>query len=344
MYNISEYWQETEKKTNEQNELNQNVRKQNTADTPLTEVWLHCICLFNAITNIHPSIFYTCLIKLSGRGGAGAYPTGHRVRGAVHPGQVASPSHRGPHRDKRDTQPHTGSHSLLRTILESPINLTCMFLDSGRKPEYPERTHAYTGRTCEHTERPQEGLEPGTFLLWGDSANHHAAQAVTRGSQMRAKPNSTTDLNTHHSEEDKLQKLWWDMKRTMHYHSVIPRVISRFYYSCYHYETYNAFSFCSNVNVQHANFVRTWIGTESTLKNVSHSGLANIELNSVGSGYIQKKQLSYCLDRFIMIDLILTVILLCLWNTLYACLFWFKSHHYADEDEGKIDKRSCILL
>ena len=38
MYNISEYWQETEKKTNEQNELNQNVRKQNTADTPLTEV------------------------------------------------------------------------------------------------------------------------------------------------------------------------------------------------------------------------------------------------------------------------------------------------------------------
>jgi len=41
-----------------------------------------------------------------------------------------------------------------------------MFLDGGRKPEYPERTHAYTGRTCRlHTERPQVGIEPGTFLL-----------------------------------------------------------------------------------------------------------------------------------------------------------------------------------
>jgi len=29
-----------------------------------------------------------------------------------------------------------------------------LFLDGGRKPEYPERTHAYTGRTCKlHTER-----------------------------------------------------------------------------------------------------------------------------------------------------------------------------------------------
>ena len=30
----------------------------------------------------------------------------------------------GPHRDK---QPHTRSHSLLRIIFETPINLTCMF-------------------------------------------------------------------------------------------------------------------------------------------------------------------------------------------------------------------------
>jgi len=50
--------------------------------------------------------------------------------------------------------------------LESPINLTCMLLDSGRKPEYLERTHAYTGRTCKlHTERPQVGIEPGTLSL-----------------------------------------------------------------------------------------------------------------------------------------------------------------------------------
>jgi len=34
-----------------------------------------------------------------------------------------------------------------------------MFLGGGRKPEFLERTHAYTGRTCKlHTERPQ--LEP----------------------------------------------------------------------------------------------------------------------------------------------------------------------------------------
>ena len=31
--------------------------------------------------NIHPSIFYTRLIRRSGRGGPGAYPSGHRARG-----------------------------------------------------------------------------------------------------------------------------------------------------------------------------------------------------------------------------------------------------------------------
>ena len=39
--------------------------------------------------------------------------------------------------------------------LETPINLACMSLDGGRKPEHPERTHADTGRTCKlHIERP----------------------------------------------------------------------------------------------------------------------------------------------------------------------------------------------
>ena len=42
--------------------------------------------------------------------------------------------------------------------LESPINLMSMSLDGGRKPEYPERTHADTGRTCKlHTERIRTG-------------------------------------------------------------------------------------------------------------------------------------------------------------------------------------------
>jgi len=43
--------------------------------------------------------------------------------------------------------------------LETPVNLTCMFLDGGRKPENPERTHRL------HTERPQAGIEPGTLSL-----------------------------------------------------------------------------------------------------------------------------------------------------------------------------------
>jgi len=56
--------------------------------------------------------------------------------------------------------------------------------DGGMKPEYPERTHAYTGRTCKlHTERPQPGIEPGTLLLLGDGANHHTVQPIYRDDQ-----------------------------------------------------------------------------------------------------------------------------------------------------------------
>ena len=110
--------------------------------------------------------FYTRLIRQSGRGGAGAYPSSHRGTSCTGRQSIT-----GPHRDKQDKQPHT--LIVLGTILESPINLTCMFLDGGRKPEYPERTHAIR-RTCKlHTERPQVGIEPGTLLLWGDGANHH---------------------------------------------------------------------------------------------------------------------------------------------------------------------------
>jgi len=40
-----------------------------------------------------------------------------------------------------------------------------MFSEGGRKSEYPERTSAYTGRTCKlHTERPQLGIEPANQL------------------------------------------------------------------------------------------------------------------------------------------------------------------------------------
>ena len=60
-------------------------------------------------------------------------------------------------------QRQTTSNTLTLTPtdnLETPVNLTCMFLDGGRKPEYPERTHAHTVRTCRlHIER-ELNLEP----------------------------------------------------------------------------------------------------------------------------------------------------------------------------------------
>ncbi|MEQ2202193.1 hypothetical protein XENOCAPTIV_026824 [Xenoophorus captivus] len=52
---------------------------------------------------------------------------------------------------------HTNTHTP-KDNLESPINLTGMSLDCGRKPEYLVRTHTYTGRTCKlHAERPPTG-------------------------------------------------------------------------------------------------------------------------------------------------------------------------------------------
>jgi len=75
---------------------------------------------------------------------AGVYPNCHWLSDGVHTGPVASPSQR----QTRQTTTHTLTLTP-RDNLESPINLTCMFLDGGRKPEYPERTHAYpTGNRC----------------------------------------------------------------------------------------------------------------------------------------------------------------------------------------------------
>ncbi|MEQ2250209.1 hypothetical protein ILYODFUR_037539 [Ilyodon furcidens] len=70
----------------------------------------------------------------------------------------------GQHGHTQDKQPCT--HSLTpKGNLEEPINLTVMFLDSGRKPEYPKRTHACTGKTCKVTL---------TFLLQGNSTTNCA--------------------------------------------------------------------------------------------------------------------------------------------------------------------------
>ena len=51
-----------------------------------------------------------------------------------------------------------------------------MFLYFGWKPEYSDKTHADTGRTCKlHRETSWPRIEPRTFVLWGDSANHCCA-------------------------------------------------------------------------------------------------------------------------------------------------------------------------
>ena len=46
------------------------------------------------------------------------------------------------------------THTLTtRLNLDSPINLACMFLGSGWKQEYPERTHVYTGENMQTPHR-----------------------------------------------------------------------------------------------------------------------------------------------------------------------------------------------
>ena len=103
----------------------------------------------------------------------------------------------GPHRDKRDTQPCT--LTIIPWVnLESPNKLTCR-----RKPEYPERTHSYTGRTCKlHTERP--GFKPGMLLLWGDGANHHTTvQPFCKSAFVNKKP-----LNFLYCLKIRVTKMW----------------------------------------------------------------------------------------------------------------------------------------
>jgi len=85
-------------------------------------VQVHCICggwpncirihiWACALVFIHPSIFYR-LIRRSGHGGAGAYPSSLRAIGGVRPGQVASPSQGHRSRSTRREPTHTrGEHA-----------------------------------------------------------------------------------------------------------------------------------------------------------------------------------------------------------------------------------------
>ncbi|MEQ2238620.1 hypothetical protein ILYODFUR_034988 [Ilyodon furcidens] len=110
--------------------------------------------------NIHS---FSTASSIVGRGGAGAYL--QQSMG-----------------ERRGTS-WTGRHTLIHTSkgnLERPINLTGMSLDCGRKPEYPVRTHACTGRTCKlHAERPRPEVKPRTFLLQGNSDTNCATLQPT---------------------------------------------------------------------------------------------------------------------------------------------------------------------
>ena len=96
--------------------------------SPLS-VGSHCISL-KVVQMEHPSISYTRLIQLRVAGELEPIPAVIRVRGRVHPGQVTSPSQG----HKRNKQPSTLTLTP-RVNLASPVNLTCMFLGDGKKPE-----------------------------------------------------------------------------------------------------------------------------------------------------------------------------------------------------------------
>ncbi|KAK3559181.1 hypothetical protein QTP86_005085 [Hemibagrus guttatus] len=60
---------------------------------------------------------------------------------------------------------HRRAHTHSRTTdnLEMPINLPCMSLDRGRKPEYPEETPEAWGEHANSTHTAEAGIEPPTL-------------------------------------------------------------------------------------------------------------------------------------------------------------------------------------
>ncbi|KAK3564662.1 hypothetical protein QTP86_024527 [Hemibagrus guttatus] len=62
---------------------------------------------------------------------------------------------------------YTHSHSLTLSHttdnLEKPINLQCMSLDRGRKPEYPEETPEARGEHANSTHTAEVGIKPPTL-------------------------------------------------------------------------------------------------------------------------------------------------------------------------------------
>ncbi|KAK3572463.1 hypothetical protein QTP86_033199, partial [Hemibagrus guttatus] len=100
---------------------------------------------------------------------------------------------------------HTHSHSHTTDNLEMPVNLQCMSLDRGRKPEYPEKTPEApggnprgTGRTCKlhtHGSGRNQTPNPGDVRQMCKPPSRQAAkppsrQAAKPPSRQAAKPPS----------------------------------------------------------------------------------------------------------------------------------------------------------
>ncbi|MED6264018.1 hypothetical protein CHARACLAT_010358 [Characodon lateralis] len=118
---------------------------------------------------IHSFIFYAAY-SIVVHGGAGAYiqkSTGKR-QGTPWTG---CQSIAGQHRDTQDKQPSTPNGNLNR-----PIYLPVVFLDCWRKPGYPVRTQACTGRTCKlNAEKPPVRSRTQDLLLQGNGATNCTA-------------------------------------------------------------------------------------------------------------------------------------------------------------------------
>ncbi|KAK3524164.1 hypothetical protein QTP70_018211 [Hemibagrus guttatus] len=88
---------------------------------------------------------------MTGQVGRWAVVIGHQ--GRIHPGRSANPSQ----------GTHTLSQSHTMDNLEMPINLQCMSLDWGRKPEYPKETPEAWGEHANSTHTSEAGIKPPTL-------------------------------------------------------------------------------------------------------------------------------------------------------------------------------------